>query len=1499
MSGLSDVLRSFSCDHCGVEFNTAASLNRHKEKFCSATNPLFGRDPSQQIEKKADRRPEKLGDMTLGELKSRLQTNTDNLQLLGMSVADKKIHQLRELKIQQRQATNDREARERALLNTLEKIQADMQVGIVKEQARSLYQTMNRDGLQAVTNTKEAELESASKEYESLALEEKRVLEEIEKLKKNVLELPAERNPEKEGQKESKTMAVKNERRRSEIRAMDEEHQRRIEVIREEKRQLEERKADVLARLEENRVDPHDFSSSDIEQLRLELSRGKSRLQRLKDQLKDDEQQVRRFDIESNTVKSPSLIVDDDDRRPVSRSSIESDNTSISSLPVRKVQARVQRHASAGEAYSLRRRLKKIERKLEAGHGQYVMPAINPTVPNIQATMMWKQLQQLEADNERLRRNMAFGRDRVDGVDSDLRDLQADQMKEILILKHKVEVARQHGELRRLEMEMESHRLKLATDQIAAVRAPLIQNVNADSALVVNPLLSNFYNAEEGLVVFWDFVVGLDATVNRARLTTALYNGKKEITEATEPVPFVSCSPVTAYPTFQSLPGNVGVFQGKQQIMGCSPSPTYHMLVQLHGGGVAKRSSASRLLTSAATVVPIPIGWTKVNLFDSQLRLLCGQWRVPLRSTPAVPDISVARLNLLEKAGGAELYYRIANGRDKESQSKINVNPLEHAHVYKIPPSFSAGPPHLVADAIVTAPIVVSGEGNADVTRVQTTESAGRDDGDDGSVEEKSPSPPPRPAVTTNVAFRVDWVRRVGWGEARVNLTVYDASRTIVKAESGAELLWSTGKIRSNFLEGVHEFRIRSPVFDQVQLDDDSVLIIDFWLGKRRRINPNRLQSNADDERAVVDDDDDDDDDYEQDVEEEFDDNAQRKNIQIIYDDETLVGWTAMTIVVPDTNEDPDADGNETSDRIKLKTGAYRLPLFDVVDRPDIHNLVVPILDSDEQPYTLLADAEIKFEIGDDDFAKTRRPTTATSEFFDESRPSSPLAGCWIAKERTEIPWLPFVAGDGFDLHIDGARFLPDIVTATRVSGRIMNYKYNKVGEKLDISTDIDLDSNVYEPRYNFFLFVREERVPPTSTLILRIYTRNRWTKELTIIGYSVLAIFVESGTDRQPGTDSSGIQVSLNEGAHQLRIHSSLPKLSKPMNAAFLDDEPALPCASLLVRLAANSNDAVTSSSPQYNEGVYYSMACRPQAGEIRLFGPLANRPSLLVRQVMTTIGDGSEKRLTTDEGRRQWIKKRLWRYFEDTPADMDLTYVAKYTPASGIGFSVDSAQNLPWSKMTRVLYSFAPPASYYSGKADDPIRYVRHLDWDSSLQAPSWTDGFQFFGRRRLHRHLAVIVHLVAIDFSGRKGKLKIIDEAWTAVQVFSNGYVFTDRYQLPLYHSKPTKTAFDYLRHYETKIALAELVAQRKIKPLGGASVFVRIADGRRRNEISLHKEPNQSYLPIDSASKYGVAKGQPKPVRSLVPKDENVADFESRLTVELTECLARLLAKQTRK
>lgn len=38
----------------------------------------------------------------------------------------------------------------------------------------------------------------------------------------------------------------------------------------------------------------------------------------------------------------------------------------------------------------------------------------------------------------------------------------------------------------------------------------------------------------------------------------------------------------------------------------------------------------------------------------------------------------------------------------------------------------------------------------------------------------------------------------------------------------------------------------------------------------------------------------------------------------------------------------------------------------------------------------------------------------------------------------------PFIAMDGFDLYIDGARFLPDAVTITRVTGRIFDSSYNQ-----------------------------------------------------------------------------------------------------------------------------------------------------------------------------------------------------------------------------------------------------------------------------------------------------------------------------------------------------------------------------------------------------------------------------------------------------------------------
>jgi hypothetical protein len=134
-------------------------------------------------------------------------------------------------------------------------------------------------------------------------------------------------------------------------------------------------------------------------------------------------------------------------------------------------------------------------------------------------------------------------------------------------------------------------------------------------------------------------------------------------------------------------------------------------------------------------------------------------------------------------------------------------------------------------------------------------------------------------------------------------------------------------------------------------------------------------------------------------------------------------------------------------------------------------------------------------------------------------------------------------------------------------------------------------------------------------------------------------------------------------------------------MNASLLDDTPNVPCASLLVRLihvpsyghthsplTADHEEGQTSSIPDYADGLYDSMTCKPSEGESRLFADMMTRSVLSVRASMSLFGDGIEKRQRDDNGRRQWIAKRLWRLQEDSPVGVDLTYLARYTPRCGI---------------------------------------------------------------------------------------------------------------------------------------------------------------------------------------------------------------------------------------
>ena len=95
--------------------------------------------------------------------------------------------------------------------------------------------------------------------------------------------------------------------------------------------------------------------------------------------------------------------------------------------------------------------------------------------------------------------------------------------------------------------------------------------------------------------------------------------------------------------------------------------------------------------------------------------------------------------------------------------------------------------------------------------------------------------------------------------------------------------------------------------------------------------------------------------------------------------------------------------------------------------------------------------------------------------------------------------------------------------------------------------------------------------------LSFQVYTTDYVSKKLTVMGYTTLNLFVEKGTERQPSIDKQGIQLSLNEGCHQLRLYSRMVSLQKqPLTEGSFREAGvrSIPCASLLVRLVKIAKD-------------------------------------------------------------------------------------------------------------------------------------------------------------------------------------------------------------------------------------------------------------------------------------------------------------------------------------
>ncbi|XP_045905933.1 coiled-coil domain-containing protein 17 [Micropterus dolomieu] len=185
------------------------------------------------------------------------------------------------------------------------------------------------------------------------------------------------------------------------------------------------------------------------------------------------------------------------------------------------------------------------------------------------------------------------------------------------------------------------------------------------------------YDPAAGFVVFYDLVLGVDASQQVLRLVAALYSEGQEVGPQTQ-LPPVQCLSGLSLPyTHSFTPRNYALLSVKQPVPRIQPSPSLSLVVEV-------QAARDVDVYSQEVFKLAPFGWTQMELFDQYNQLCSGHWRVPVRSLPIRPSLNLAQLNSVAQVGNMELCVRLVNGRDGDVQTLAKPDPTSTGH-YKYP----------------------------------------------------------------------------------------------------------------------------------------------------------------------------------------------------------------------------------------------------------------------------------------------------------------------------------------------------------------------------------------------------------------------------------------------------------------------------------------------------------------------------------------------------------------------------------------------------------------------------------------------------------------------------------------------------------------------------------------------------------------------------------------------------------------------------------------------
>jgi hypothetical protein len=183
-----------------------------------------------------------------------------------------------------------------------------------------------------------------------------------------------------------------------------------------------------------------------------------------------------------------------------------------------------------------------------------------------------------------------------------------------------------------------------------------------------NPGMHKSYDPKNGLGVHFDFLTSLERKHRDIRLVYGVFNNTNVIITNRE------AGIQQSEPDPAEMSRNRVNFLKKHMLKGIKPHAGSNLIMEFQ----VKRND-----TEAGETRYASIGWTVMNLFDSNYELNTGQFRCPLYHTPTKPDLDIRDIPNLKIMDKVMFCFRIAVPKDSIAQQK--VLPDTHPGNYSIP----------------------------------------------------------------------------------------------------------------------------------------------------------------------------------------------------------------------------------------------------------------------------------------------------------------------------------------------------------------------------------------------------------------------------------------------------------------------------------------------------------------------------------------------------------------------------------------------------------------------------------------------------------------------------------------------------------------------------------------------------------------------------------------------------------------------------------------------